>query len=746
MLMDPANLQQYEERCIQQRSPACMAGCLAHVDARQMANLIAEGKFNEAFKLLQKQIPFPGIIAYACEHPCQSVCVRKDCGGAIRIHDLEKAAVTYGYQSLKLILPPKKKYKIAIVGGGMTGISAAYEMGKKGYPITLWEAKEGLGGSLTNVPQDVLERDLSILQKAKIEIRLGQTLTLAEALALKEEFDAVLLAPGKGFALPETLPEGVFAAGSVLRPDEAPQPLRALKDGQNAVRKIESYLTGATFQEIAAREEPLIPSLDDIERKSPIESQNGVSYSKEEAKQEGARCIRCSCLECMKVCPYLRYFKEYPGTCIRSIIKNIKMMPDTGYRNFNKLILSCSLCGLCGEVCPGDINMAEVNLQAREMLFERDYLAPAIHDFPIRDMQQANGEDASLQRGQIGKEKSKYYFFPGCQLSASRPDLVQKSYAYLKGKLASDGVGIFLHCCGVPAIWSGRMDDEKKSKEELLSLWQKEGQPELICACPSCYKTFQEHYPDVKVHFIGEFLQKEDAAVKDGRTLAIHDACSARYEKELQQQVRGIATSCGNLVEELPMDGKNTTCCGYGGLMYHVAPHIMKDVIGERIAQSDLPYLTYCINCRDFFRRYGKDAVYWLDLFFGCEDEAYAKPGPNLSLRQENRIRLKNDFLCKEFGEEVAEKQERLQLILSDEIKEKMEQNFILEEDLIVTISYAENTGRMVYLPEKDCFAAHYQPKIITYWVEYRKEKDGGYRILNTYSHRIQLEGEDTVD
>ena len=81
-----------------------------------------------------------------------------------------------------------------------------------------------------------------------------------------------------------------------------------------------------------------------------------------------------------------------------------------------------------------------------------------------------------------------------------------------------------------------------------------------------------------------------------------------------------------------------------------------------------------------------------------------------------------------------------------DEIKEKMEQNFILEEDLIVTISYAENTGRMVYLPEKDCFAAHYQPKIITYWVEYRKEKDGGYRILNTYSHRIQLEGEDTVD
>ena len=265
MVMDPAQLQKYEERCIQQRSPACKAACLLAVDIREMLQYVSDGNFNEAFKTLRKQIAFPGVIAYACEHPCQTACVREKLGGAIRINDLEKAVVAYGYQSPKIILPPPKAKKIAVVGGGLTGLTAALELGKKGYPVTLFEAKEVLGGSLCAVPQDILDRDLAALGKAKVDIRYGQALNWAEVLALKEQYDAVLLAAGHTFTAEAALPDGVFMGGSMLRPQEAPQPLRSLKDGLNAARAIESYFSGAAYREMIKAEEALIPALAGIE-------------------------------------------------------------------------------------------------------------------------------------------------------------------------------------------------------------------------------------------------------------------------------------------------------------------------------------------------------------------------------------------------------------------------------------------------------------------------------------------------
>ena len=84
-------------------------------------------------------------------------------------------------------------------------------------------------------------------------------------------------------------------------------------------------------------------------------------------------------------------------------------------------------------------------------------MPPSAHDFPIRDMLFSNGEKFALTRCQPGTETSRHLFFPGCQLSASAPEHVRKTYAFLCQKLQG-GVGLMLRCCGAPADWSGRVD------------------------------------------------------------------------------------------------------------------------------------------------------------------------------------------------------------------------------------------------------------------------------------------------
>ncbi|NTU49266.1 MAG: (Fe-S)-binding protein [Syntrophobacteraceae bacterium] len=133
----------------------------------------------------------------------------------------------------------------------------------------------------------------------------------------------------------------------------------------------------------------------------------------------------------------------------------------------NKLINSCSLCGLCREVCPEDLHMGLVCRAAREELVRKGKMPPSAHDFPIRDMEFSNSDQFGMVRHEPGSSHSEFLFYPGCQLSASSPDQVMKVYAMLREKL-SGGVGIALGCCGAPAEWSGRVDLFRKTGEAFL--------------------------------------------------------------------------------------------------------------------------------------------------------------------------------------------------------------------------------------------------------------------------------------
>ena len=156
-------------------------------------------------------------------------------------------------------------------------------------------------------------------------------------------------------------------------------------------------------------------------------------YASEEAVSEAARCLQCECMECVKICEYLAHFKGYPKKYVRQIYNNLSIV--MGQRHGNKFINSCSLCGLCKEVCPESLHMGEVCKAARNIMVTQGKMPPSAHEFALQDMEFSNSDKATLVRHQPGMASSKYLFFPGCQLSGSSPDHVKKTYKYLTDRL-----------------------------------------------------------------------------------------------------------------------------------------------------------------------------------------------------------------------------------------------------------------------------------------------------------------------
>ena len=131
--MDLQKLLALEEQCIQNQPPACNAACPVHVDARALAAAIAAGDFTEARRVFTQAVPFPHVIARCCDAPCQLACVREQVGGAIRIRDLERAAMEYGENPAPATAARRQKPgRVAVVGAGLSGLSAAYELARKG--------------------------------------------------------------------------------------------------------------------------------------------------------------------------------------------------------------------------------------------------------------------------------------------------------------------------------------------------------------------------------------------------------------------------------------------------------------------------------------------------------------------------------------------------------------------------------------------------------------------------------------
>lgn len=163
-----------------------------------------------------------------------------------------------------------------------------------------------------------------------------------------------------------------------------------------------------------------------------------AAYTEEEALREAARCIQCECMKCVRDCLYLERFKGYPKRYMREIYNNETILIGS-HGNTNRLINSCSLCGLCGSVCPNNASMVDICLEGRRRLVRRGKMPPSAHDFALRDMAFNNSDCFALTRHEPDTQTSVFMFFPGCQLGGSSPERVEQAYSYLRERLSGGG-------------------------------------------------------------------------------------------------------------------------------------------------------------------------------------------------------------------------------------------------------------------------------------------------------------------
>ena len=132
-------------------------------------------------------------------------------------------------------------------------------------------------------------------------------------------------------------------------------------------------------------------------------------YSENEAQEEASRCLKCQCDACIKACVHMQRFNITPDRYIRSINHNERIV--LGTRSANLMINSCTECGLCKEVCPIGIGMADIIHATRQSMVERGKMPISAHDFALKDMQFSHSDYFSLVRKQPSKEQSKNLFY-----------------------------------------------------------------------------------------------------------------------------------------------------------------------------------------------------------------------------------------------------------------------------------------------------------------------------------------------
>ena len=184
-------------------SVPCITLCPAGVDVPGYISLIADGRPADAVRLILKDNPFPLACAYICEHPCESRCRRSMIDDPINIRALKKFAVK---QAGALPPPPCAEStgkRVAVIGGGPSGLSAAYYLSLMGHAVTVYEKHKRLGGMLRygipsyRLPRTELDREINAILATGVEVHteveIGKDITMEQ---LKNDYDAVYIAIG----------------------------------------------------------------------------------------------------------------------------------------------------------------------------------------------------------------------------------------------------------------------------------------------------------------------------------------------------------------------------------------------------------------------------------------------------------------------------------------------------------------------------------------------------------------------
>jgi heterodisulfide reductase subunit A len=190
---------------IREGTSPCSFTCPAGVKAHGYVSLVRSGKYEQAFHLHMEDAPLPGSLSRACYAPCESECTRGELEGTVPIRAIKRFMVDYYYErhSEPEYGPPEtiNDKKVAVVGSGPAGLSAAYHLARHGYRTTIFESANKPGGMLRygipayRLPNDIVDRDIKNITALGVLIKTDSPVTSLESLK-DQGFDATFLALG----------------------------------------------------------------------------------------------------------------------------------------------------------------------------------------------------------------------------------------------------------------------------------------------------------------------------------------------------------------------------------------------------------------------------------------------------------------------------------------------------------------------------------------------------------------------
>jgi ferredoxin len=365
----------------------CQSACPAHMDVPLMLRQITAENLREAVATVKRDIALPAVLGRICPKPCEKACRRAGADGAVAVCRLKQFVADADLASAEPFRPecePDTGKRVAILGAGPTGLSAAYYLRQQGHAVTVFDDRAEPGGRLRDqtseeeLPREVL--DAEIAQILRLGISLERNVRIGEHLAFENvcaDHDAVLMACGK--MTPQTVeqwglrstPEGidvdkgtfetsrpgVFAAGSAIR--GRAMVVRSVADGKEAAQMIQQYLAG---QLQLSREKAysvrtgrmdrnqvakLVALTGSTLRQEP--SIAGESYTPQQAAQQGARCLHCDC-QGQTTCKLRHYAARYGANPNRyrgqRVVSNQGGPPSAVIYEPGK----CIDCGLCVQI------------------------------------------------------------------------------------------------------------------------------------------------------------------------------------------------------------------------------------------------------------------------------------------------------------------------------------------------------------------------------------------------------------
>ncbi len=365
----------------------CENTCPAHMDVPNMLRHVAEGDYRSAIETVKRDIALPAILGRVCPEVCEHACRRGQHDSPAAICKLKQFVADQDLSSATPYRPPVAAAtgkRVVIVGGGPTGLTAAYHLAQRGHHCVLMEQHPQLGGRLRvefsedELPRQVLQREaetaLLDCGETRLGVPLGEQVSLDQ---LADEFDAVLLATGRGEVegISEagvtmttsgirvdarsrmTSREGVFAAGNAVRPYHLV--VQSVAEGKLAAQCIDAWLRGLTLPDRQHKFETRLarltagelcefcegsPTIPRIDGDVPVEDLTDA-----EARREAERCLGCDC-PALDTCRLHHYAALYQCDAHRFRDSERRFEGRIVGKEVVLELGKCILCGICVEM------------------------------------------------------------------------------------------------------------------------------------------------------------------------------------------------------------------------------------------------------------------------------------------------------------------------------------------------------------------------------------------------------------